>query len=157
MSVAVLSVVVTAYQFQALSSAPGLVGAGFENLTPLPQFKILVSTLSEAFFAFLVAAIFAMIRTKSAANRGRSDRLMHLTCAGYALTGLIGLGSWLHWMLTSRFNFACADCGFGVEALQWGGLGLMGLATLTPFIYAITVFVLYTQLTRLVNFEAEVI
>lgn len=160
-ALAVLGVAITTYQFYSMTSQPGLAGAAaramLTDTMPLPQFKVLVSTLSEAFLAFLVAAIFAMIRTKNSSDRARSDRLMHLTCAGYVLTGLIGFGSWVHWIFFKDQTFSFPEADFGFELLQRGSLVLMGLATLTPFIYAITVYALYTQLARLVNFESEVI
>ncbi|MBX3016434.1 MAG: hypothetical protein KF767_00990 [Bdellovibrionaceae bacterium] len=158
-AVALVGVVVTVYQYHSLTSATGIAGAAaramLEQMSPLPQFKTLVSTLSEAFLAFLVAGIFSMIRTKNAANRERNDRLMHMTCFGYVLTGLIGFASWIHWIFSANFSFM--DNELIGDALQVSGLGLMGLNTLTPFIYAITVYVLYTQMARLVNFESEVI
>jgi hypothetical protein len=159
--VAVLGVGFTLHTQYLMSTSSWMAGLPWnEQANLLPQFKSLVSFLSDAFLAFLVSAIFAMIRTRNPDRQERTDRLMHLTCGGYAMTGLISLGSWLHWILHTYPSFECfgeKECEFMTGFMQTTSVAFMGLATLTPFIYAVTVYALYTQFARLVNFEAEVI
>ncbi len=131
----------------------------------LKQMEIFFSTIGLAFFAFLISAVFKMILHKAPVNMEQTERYLILTCIGFAGEGLFALSGWLQ-STAYVFSRMIGDWGTIVSdpmlfALSDGTLLLGHLISLftnfIPFVYAISVYVLFKHFSQLVTFESEVV
>lgn len=120
----------------------------------LKQVRILFSSLSQAFFAFLVSSVFDMIFHRKPVRSQQTQAFLVLTCIGFVGEGAIGLISWFKstFSVLPQFNVSS-----GVEILSFISYFVGLIPNLISFVYAITVYVLFTHFSKLVTFESEVV
>lgn len=123
----------------------------------LSSFSDLFSYLAQAYFAFLVSSVFAMVFNRGVhrepAGLARAQRFLVLTCGAFVIDGLLALVSWLQ-----------AGVYF-VNHIQFSWMGLLSVGAFLLgaaqgailFVYAISIYVLFRHFVSLVQFEAEVV
>jgi hypothetical protein len=110
--------------------------------------RMLFSGLAQAFFAFMMSSIFGMMFHGRPIHRERTDRFMILTCLGFVGEGVIGIISWVQLLITQL-----PHSDWLVETSYFFG----GLSSLAPFLYAVSIYLLYRHYSKLITFESEVI
>lgn len=119
------------------------------------QLKQLFSGFGEAFFAFLMSSVFTMTIHRQPVDLARAERFMICTCVGWIGAGLISMISWGRtlYMMAPGSNLILDNewLQIGLTVLTWLG----SLESLMPFIYALTVYVLFKQFSKMITFEAE--
>lgn len=122
-----------------------------DDLSLVFSLKVLLQGFGEAFFAFLMSAVFRMTRERQPVNLDRAQRYLMCSCAGLTGAGLISLTSFIfgvqQWL---SFDLALNSTAAIVLTL------LSGIANgLMPFLYAFTIYILFQQFSRLITFESE--
>jgi magnesium-transporting ATPase (P-type) len=120
----------------------------------LEQMRILFSSIGQAFFAFLVSAIFDMIFHRAPVGSQRTERFLVLTCVGFVGEGLLGLVLWgqVGIQIVPQFEMSTS---LGLISVFNYLLSLF--PNLISFVYAITIYVLYKHFSQMVAFESEVV
>lgn len=117
--------------------------------------KQLFSGFGEAFFAFLMSSVFTMTIHRQPVDLERAERFLLCTCVGWIGAGVISMISWGRtiYMMSPGSSLILDNEWWqvGVTVLTWLG----SLQSLMPFIYALTVYVLFQQFSRMIIFEAE--
>lgn len=125
-----------------------------EFLRSVAQFDIVralnsfFSGFGGAFFAFLIAAVFRMIEKQAPVGSENAKRLMIVCCLSYAADALVHFYS-LILNVTTMLQLAN-----GFEWLYRSSS--TAITVLISFLYAASIFVLYTHFTKMVTFESEV-
>jgi len=116
----------------------------------LQECRSIANSLADGFFLYLVSAVFLIIRHKRPVQMRRTERVMQACCALYTLSAAIGFVLLLLWIRT-QFS--------GGMNWYWAAVtGFMArLGSLTPFLYAVSIYFLYRHFAGLVEFESEVV
>jgi len=139
--------------YRYFSYEPGFLGEFFNKqpqFSLLTQLRVLCSGIANAFFAFLMSSVFAMIFQRTPPS-AQAERFLILTCAGFVGEGLLTLYNWITGL---------SHLQFGNESWQIMTVMAYVLSVFTPlmsFIFAMTIYVLYKHFTRLITFESEVV
>lgn len=110
----------------------------------------LFSGLGSVFFAFLVAAILRMIEKEAPVGMKKAQRLMIVCCFFYLADAIV------------RFFFLIMSLPHITNCFNrpnWISLlphAYIGPPPFAPFLYAASIFVLFTHFTKMVTFESEV-
>ena len=121
-----------------------------------PQFRIIralsifFSGLGNVFFAFLIAAVLRMIEKEAPVGRKNVQRLMIICCLSYLADAIVR--SWGFFLSLSAVTYFFNNP-------DWISLlpnAYIGLPPFAPFLYAASIFVLFTHFTKMVTFESEV-
>jgi hypothetical protein len=109
-------------------------------------------SFGNAFFAFLIAAVFRMIEKQAPVGIKNASRLMIVCCLSYGAGALMRFCSFilgLAAVLPSHFvrNF---------DLSYWFSHSSTLIPVIVPILYAASIFVLYMHFTKLVTFESEV-
>lgn len=119
------------------------------------QLKQLFSGFGDAFFAFLMSSVFTMTIHRQPVDLARAERFLLCTSVGWVGAGLISMISWARtiylMMPESSLILDNEWLQIGITVLTWLG----SLQSLMPFIYALTVYVLFKQFSKMITFEAE--
>ena len=115
----------------------------------LPECRSIVTSLADGFFLYLVSAVFLIIRHRRPVQMQRAERIMQACCALYTISAAIGfvlLCLWIRTQFAGGMNwYWAAATGF-----------MTRLGSLTPFLYAVSIYYLYRHFAGLVEFESEV-
>lgn len=126
-----------------------LKGASF-----LPFLQNLFRTLGQAFFAFLMSAVFSMAFHRAPVRSQRANRLMRVSCVGFVGESLLGV---VNWLVSLGRLF---ELGSWSDWLQWlmaAAWSLNLFSSLIGFVYAGSIYVLYRHFSEMVAFESEVV
>jgi hypothetical protein len=111
-------------------------------------FDSFFSTLGNALFAFLIAAVFRMIEKQAPVGNENAKRLMIVCCLSFVADALVRFYSSILTLTTGP---------------RWAGgfdwllpYSSIAIPVLVPILYAASIFVLYTHFTKMVMFESEV-
>lgn len=126
------------------------------SVTATAQFSILralsscFSDFGNVFFAFLMAAVLRMIEKESPVGRKNARRLMIVCCLSYMADAIVQFCSLILNLsgVTQIFNHP-----------DWISLlpyVYVGATPIAPFLYAASIFILFTHFTKMVTFESEV-
>ena len=138
-----------------IDGAPSAMG---EAMHVFSKFRILIQGVAEAFFSFLMSSVFGMIFQGRPANFRQAENYMRITCVGIVLHSILSFSSWL--LEVINYKPIClfdGDCTPYMKVMAFCSYSMIGIGTLVPVLYAITIFVLFHHFTRMVAFEAEVI
>lgn len=145
--------------------------SAFQHFQPAAEFEIiprapfifllelqkLFSGIGEAFFAFLVSAVFGMVYHRKPIGTQRNERFLLLACVGFLAESLLGA---LH-MIRLGFQIIpdALNSNSGTEyiASQIISYFLFFAPSILSSLYAITIFVLFRHFAQLVTFESEVV
>lgn len=103
------------------------------------------------FLAFLVAAVFRMIEKKAPVGIKKARRLMIACCLSYLVDAIVRSSAFILAMPDIINLFHRTDD--WVYLLQHA---YIGIAPFAPFLYAASIFVLFTHFSKMVTFESEV-
>ena len=123
---------------------------------PIAQFDIMKSLgaffsgIGNAFLAFLIAAVFRMIEKQAPVGSENADRIMIVCCLTYLADALTGCCSSILKLSELLPVFKPLVWGFWLQCMP------MAIPVLVPVLYAASIFVLYTNFTKMVTFESEV-
>jgi hypothetical protein len=106
------------------------------------------SGFGDAFFAFLIAAVFCMIEKQAPVGNENAKRLMIVCCLSYVADALVRFYSLI---LNLTLTLQSAK---GFEWLHQSSS--TAITALIPILYSASIFVLYTHFTKMVMFESEV-
>lgn len=139
-------------------TATGTIPGWSDTFYLLPQFKILVSGVTDAFFAFLVSSVFGMIFHRRPVDIPRSERFLLITCIGFALEAAISFFGWAEYLVRTA-NLQCSgeQCELWFRAVAAGSYALNAISALSPLLYSITIYVLFRHFASMVTFESEVV
>lgn len=132
----------------------GITPANADIFYVMPQLTNLVVYMTQAFFVLLVSHVFSLIRGGVEKRYEYGQRLMMVTCFGFALHGVMSFGSWIHTMATLPPSNAFSG---SMQFLMAASYCVSALGQLMPVLYAITIFVLYRHFVKMVTFESEVV
>ena len=110
----------------------------------------LFSGLGSAFFAFLVAAVLRMIEKEAPVGTKNARRVMIACCLFYLADGAVR---------TLFLIMSLSDIMNLLNRPNWVSLlpnAYIGTPLFTSFLYAASIFVLFTHFTKMVTFESEV-
>lgn len=134
--------------------------AGHSDFTPIKETSFfllmqgLFRALGQAFFAFLMSAVFGMVFHRTPVRSERAERLMKVTCFGFFGEGLLGIVNWC-------FSFGrVLEFGSWADWLQWlvaASWALDLFPCLISFVYAGSIYVLFRHFSEMVAFESEVV
>jgi hypothetical protein len=114
----------------------------------LIQFKFLMGSLGDAFFAFLLSSALFMIRHQKPVDSKKIDLFLKITCFGFLVEGLLGILGWI--------NSSKPQESFG-QISYW----FVYFAQLTPSLmsclYAVTLYILFQHFFKLITFKSEVV
>lgn len=122
----------------------------------MPQFGIVttlfsfLSGLGNVFLAFLVAAVVRMIEKEAPVGVKNARRLMIVCCLSYLVDAIVRSGA---------FILALPDVMNFFHRPDWVSLfpyAYIGSLPFAPFLYAASIFVLFTHFSKMVTFESEV-
>lgn len=110
------------------------------------------SYLSQAYFAFLVSAVFDMVFHRAPIRTAQAERFLFLTCAGFFVEGVFNIIGWIQTAV--YFNY-----------IDFSWMGILGVGAfilgvfpvVISFVYAISIYVLFRHFSQMVTFEAEVV
>ena len=120
------------------------------------QLQSLFELHSAIFFSFLIASVFRMIRIGRVVDLERSERFLKLACIGFVGTGLLSLVPWLsNARLTVGALFS--DGSFAANIWNLVSMVIATFTCLVPFMYAITLYVLFRHFSGMVKFQSEVV
>lgn len=116
--------------------------------------RLLFSSLAQAFFAFLVSAVFDMIFHRAPVRSQQTERFLILTCIGFCGEGLFGIILWAQsaFYILPQYDFS-SDLGI----LSVTTYFLSIFSNLISFVYALTIYILFRHFSKMVTFEAEVV
>lgn len=120
----------------------------------LVSIKLLFSSLAQAFFAFLVSAVFEMVFHRAPVRPQQAETFMRLTCLGFVGEGAVGVISWI---ISTVQSFSTFDVSTGPGILMTTTSLLSIFPSLILFVYAISIYVLFRHFSQMVSFEATVV
>lgn len=146
---------ITMEAYEHFKPAPdGLIQWPKKEFYFLKSARLLFSSIAQAFFAFLVSAVFDMAFKREPVRAQQTESFLLLTCIGFCGEGLIGIIEWVQsaFYIIPQYDFS-------------SGLGILSIATyllsifssLISFVYAMTIYILYRHFSKMVTFEAEVV
>lgn len=120
----------------------------------LKSARLLFSSIAQAFFAFLVSAVFDMAFKRAPVRAQQAVSFLLLTCIGFCGEGLLSVIAWAQslFYILPQSDFSS---GFGVLSAATYLLSIF--SSLIPFVYAVTIYILYRHFSKMVSFEAEVV
>jgi hypothetical protein len=110
------------------------------------------ASFGNAFFAFLIAAVFRMIEKQALVGIENARRLMIVCCLSYvagALTRLCSFTLDLAGVLPSHSSRS-----FSLP--YWFSYPSLLISVIVPVLYAASIFILFMHFTKLMTFESEV-
>lgn len=125
-----------------------------KDFSIVTQLHRLVSTMGQAFFAFLVSSIFGMVFHRAPIKKQQTEAFLTLTCFGFIGEGIFGIIDWIQFGVLVLPNFDLST------SLGWMSIfnHLLNIfPNIISFVYAITIFILFRHFTNLVTFESEVV
>lgn len=153
LALTVVNIAVQAFQyFNPITSE--LITLPKQHFSFLHSMQLLFSGIAQAFFAFLVSAVFGMAFKTSPIQKQQTEAFLILTCLGFCAEGFIGLASWIKMIIDILPHFDYSSF-FGALSLTGYLLSIFG--NLISFVYAITIYILYKHFSKMVSFEEEVI
>jgi hypothetical protein len=138
--------------YRAQNNPAGFFGsmvAQFDFANSLGSF---FSGFGNAFFAFLIAAVFRMIEKQAPVGIGNARRLMIVCCLSYLACALTRFCSFLPGLAAAQSSHLVRN--FGLS--YWFSFSSTLIPVIVPILYAASIFVLYMHFTKLVTFESEV-
>ena len=108
------------------------------------------SGLGNVFLAFLVAAVLRMIEKEAPVGNKNARRLMIACCLSYLADAIVR---------SCAFILSLPDIMHFFDRPDWVSLlpnAYIGLPPFAPFLYAASIFVLFTHFSKMVTFESEV-
>ena len=121
-----------------------------------PQFNIATalgsffSNFGNAFFAFLIAAVFRMIERQAPVGHENARRLMIVCCLSYVADALVRSCAFAASFPGTLQSFGSFGWRF------WIPYASTAIPVLVPILFAASIFVLYTHFSKMVTFESEV-
>ena len=105
--------------------------------------------LGTVFLAFLVAAVLRMIEKKAPVSGSNSRRLMIVCCLSFLVDAIVR---------SCTFILSLPDIMYFFHSPDWVSSfpHYFGLPPFAPFLYAASIFVLFTHFSKMVTFESEV-
>src|SRR5690606_37844090 len=103
---------------------------------------------------FLVSAVFGMAFKRAPVCAHQTESFLLLACIGFCGEGLIGIIGWVQ----SAFHFFPTydySSGLGIFSAATNLLSIF--SNLVPFVYAVTIYILYRHFSKMITFEAEVV
>jgi hypothetical protein len=155
LTLAVFGIAIEVYQYFSPHEDPTLhINLSKYDFNFLRSLKVLFSSIGQAFFAFLVSAVLGMIFHRAPVRTQQTERFLILTCIGFVGEGIIGVISWVQLLyeLFSHTSFSGI-----IGWLSMGTYLLNFVQSLSSFLYAATIYILYKHFSRMVTFESEVI
>jgi hypothetical protein len=125
-------------------------------ISDIAQFDILsalnsyFSGFGGAFLAFLIAAVLRMIEEEAPVGKENAQRLMVVCCFSYVADALVLLFSFILKLSEGMQIFSASGW------RSWIPYASTAVSPLLPVLYAASIFVLYTQFTKMATFESEV-
>ena len=134
--------------------------ANYHNVlgfTTVTEFGIILTTrffsgLGNVFLAFLVAAVLRMIEKEAPVRVKNAQRLMIVCCLSFLVDAIVRSCAFIL-SLPDIMNL------FDRPDWVWGSLlqnAYIGLPPFASFLYAASIFVLFTHFSKMVTFESEV-
>jgi hypothetical protein len=153
-SVLVLAVVNIGMQIYHQAFPPtGLVPFGKEPFELLFQVRLLFTSLAQAFFAFLMSAVFDMVFRRRAVRAEQAEIFLKLTIVGFVGEGVINILSWVRMMWQIVVESPDREWMWAQGALYF----LQIAPHLLNFVYAASIYILFRHFSALVEFESEVV
>lgn len=116
----------------------------------IPAMSAFFSGLGSIFFAFLIAAILRMIEKEAPVGKKNAKRLMIVCCLSYLADAVVRSSALILSLPHVMHLFNRPDW---ISLLPYAYFGPPPFA---PFLYAASIFVLFTHFTKMVTFESEV-
>jgi hypothetical protein len=130
----------------------GLLGSMTAQFDIANSLGAFFSSFGNAFFAFLIAAVFRMIEKQAPVGIENARRLMIICCLSYvagALTRFCSFTLDLAGVLPSH-----SVGNFGLP--YWFSYPSLLISVIVPVLYAASIFILFMHFTKLMTFESEV-
>ena len=108
------------------------------------------SGLGNVFLAFLVAAVLRMIEKEAPVRGKNARRLMIVCCLSFLADAIVRSCAFILSLPDIMYFFGRPDW---VSSIPNAYIGLPPFA---PFLYAASIFVLFTHFSKMVTFESEV-
>ncbi len=107
------------------------------------------SGIGNVFLAFLVAAVLRMIEKEAPVGGKNARRLMIVCCLSFLVDAIVR---------AYAFILSLPDIRYFFDDPHWVSLVpyYFGLPPFAPFLYAASIFVLFTHFSKMVTFESEV-
>ncbi len=125
---------------------PGMIGP-FSLASALGSF---FSSFGNAFFAFLIAAVFLMIERQVPVGNEHANRLMIVCCFSYLADAVARFCSFLTSLSKDVPHLQSSDWRI------WLPYASTAIPVLIPVLFAASIFVLFTRFASMVVFESEV-
>lgn len=151
LALALVSLAKEAYEFFTPTSEMILIQQPRE-LQVLKSVGDIFSHLSEAYFAFLVSAVFGMVFHRAPVRSVQAERFLLLTCTSFFVEGIFNL---IGWVQTGVYLTYLDFSWMGV--LGFGAFILGVFPAVISFVFSISIYVLFRHFSQMVTFEAEVI
>lgn len=116
--------------------------------TFLIQFKFLMGSLGDAFFAFLLSSALFMIRHQRPVESKKIDLFLKITCFSFLVEGLLGT---LGWLKASKPQESFDQISYWFVYFSQLAPSLMSC------LYAVTLYILFHHFFKLISFKSEVI
>ncbi len=125
---------------------------GFPRLQIVNALGQFLSSLGNAFFAFLIATVIRMIEQGVPVGIKKATRLMSVCCLSFTAEALVRV-----WSVVLILSGTIAFRPFENWSWRlWLTYASVLIPVLVPFLYAASVFVLYTHFARMGMFGSEV-
>ena len=132
--------------------------ANYHNVlgfTTVTEFGIILTTrffsgLGNVFLAFLVAAVLRMIEKEAPVSEKNARSLMIVCCLSFLMDAIVRSCAFILSLPDIMYFFGRPDW---VSSIPNAYIGLPPFA---PFLYAASIFVLFTHFSKMVTFESEV-
>jgi hypothetical protein len=125
-------------------------------VTAVAQFDMLAAFCSffsgfgSVLFAFLIASVFRMIEKEAPVGEENARRLMIVCCSCYTADALSRFCSFMLKLSGDVWIFSHSGW------KSWIPYASTAVSPLVPVLFAASIFVLYSQFTKMVTFESEV-
>jgi hypothetical protein len=129
----------------------------FSFVTPVQAF---FSGIANATFAFLMSAVFRMIRKGKPVRMAQAEKFLKLCCGSFLILGVMNVILFIQRTildLEAEFSAGSSYVQLRDHALSFLTHTIALTEYLTPFFYAVTIFVLFHHFSKMVAFESEVV